>query len=134
MRFQLITPEKVAVTEKIESVSLMTDGGEITVLPHHTPLFTTVRPGELKIMVGSRPQYLASGSGVAHITGESVVILTDLAEHAEDIEEETEEQARARAISAIAEKRGIEEIAAIQAQLEKTMVKLRVRRRRSPRP
>ncbi|MDP3724588.1 MAG: ATP synthase F1 subunit epsilon [bacterium] len=130
MRFQLITPEKVAVGEEVESVSFMTDGGEITVLPHHTPLFTTVHPGELKIMVGSRPQYLASGSGVAHITGEAVVILTDLAERPEDIHEAAEEQARARALSAIAEKRGVEEIAVIQAQLEKTMVKLRVRRRR----
>lgn len=132
MHFQLITPEKVALDTDAESISMMTDGGEITILPHHAPLFTTVRPGELKIMVGSRPQFLAAGNGVAHITGEGVVLLSDLAERAEDIHEAAEEEARTRALAVLAEKRSVEEIATIQAQLEKTMVKLRVRRLRAP--
>lgn len=35
-------------TEKFEHITLMTEDGEITVLPHHEPLLSAIRPGILR--------------------------------------------------------------------------------------
>ena len=48
MRFQIITPERVVFSDEINQVSLPTEDGEITVLPHHIPLVTILKPGELR--------------------------------------------------------------------------------------
>ena len=34
--------------EKFEHITLMTEDGEITVLPHHEPLLSAIRPGILR--------------------------------------------------------------------------------------
>jgi F-type H+-transporting ATPase subunit epsilon len=72
---------------------------------------------------------LAVGEGFVEITGDSVSVLTDMAVESEKIDEQAAEAAVARAQVAMKEDHGKEEVAAIQASLQKALAQLHVKRR-----
>ncbi len=74
--------------------------------------------------------FLAIGEGFVEITGDSVSVLTDMALEAAGIDEGAAEAAVARAQAAMKEDHGAEEVAAIQATLQKALAQLHVKRRR----
>ena len=69
------------------------------------------------------------GEGFVEITGDSVSVLTDMALESEKIDEQAAEAAVARAQAAMKEDHGTEEVAAIQASLQKALAQLHVKRR-----
>lgn len=71
--------------------------GELGILPRHTPLLTTLRPGPLVIRNGSEETVLFVGGGFLEVLPDRVTVLADVAERAEDITEESAEEARRRA-------------------------------------
>ena len=104
--------------------------GELGVYPNHVPLLTTLNPGELRVLKGGRETFLAIGEGFVEITGNSVSVLTDMALEPAVIDEHAAETAVARAQAAMKEDLGSEEIAAVQASLQKALAQLHVKRRR----
>lgn len=70
-----------------DHITLMTEAGEITILPHHEPLISAIRPGILSVgaYVGNKihQHEYATGGGVLHITPESVTLVADLIENAD---------------------------------------------------
>lgn len=50
MRLSIHTIEKTLFDGEVKSVTLPTEEGEITVLRHHLPLITLVRPGVVKVL------------------------------------------------------------------------------------
>ena len=128
---QLVTPEKRTFDDQIDQVTIPTSDGNITVLPNHMSLVTSIEPGELIVKQGSKETSIASGFGFAQISGKHVSILTDLAEEAGDISEKESEEARNRAQEALKNKERLsgEEYAIVAASLEKSLARLRVKRR-----
>jgi len=128
---QLVTPERKTFEDDIDQVTIPTIEGNITVLPNHMSLVTSIEPGELIVKQGSKETNIASGFGFAQITGKQVSVLTDLAEEAAEISEKEAEEARKRAEDALKEKERLsgEEYAAVAASLEKSLARLRVKRR-----
>jgi F-type H+-transporting ATPase subunit epsilon len=58
------------------SVTLPTTAGEITVLPHHEPLVTTLREGKITIRTTiDQPKELQVTSGVVEMSGNRAVVL-----------------------------------------------------------
>ena len=104
--------------------------GELGVYPNHVPLLTTLNPGELRVLKGGKETFLAIGEGFVEITGSSVSVLTDMALEATVIDESAAEEAVARAQKAMKEDLGSEEVASVQASLQKALAQLHVKRRR----
>ena len=131
MRLSLVTPERKTFEGDIDQVTIPTSQGDITVLPNHMSLVTSIEPGELMVKQGNKETSIVSGYGFAQITGKQVSILTDLAEETAEISEKEAEEARKRAEDALKEKERLssEEYAAVAAALEKSLVRLRVKRR-----
>lgn len=129
MKFQIVTPERVVLAEEIDQITLTTEDGEITVLPHHIPLVTNLKPGELHYVKGGEDFAVAisGGFGVVKDDG-TVVVLADTAEHAHEIDVKRAEEAKVRAEQLMAEPRRQEDVnfAALQMQLEKALVRLKV--------
>ena len=46
---EIISPEKIILSEKVNSVTMPSFEGEMTILPDHIPLITFLRPGILRI-------------------------------------------------------------------------------------
>jgi F-type H+-transporting ATPase subunit epsilon len=63
-------------------ISLMTEDGQITILPGHEPLLSAIRPGILTVdyYIGSKPHFAeyATGGGVLNISHEICTILADV--------------------------------------------------------
>ena len=129
LRLEIVTPESKAYSEDVEMVVLPGTDGELGVYPNHVPVLTTLKPGELRVLKDGRESSLAVGEGFAEITGEAISVLTDMALEWTAIDESAAEAAVARAKAAMEGDLGKEEVAAVQASLQKALAQLNVKRR-----
>lgn len=129
LKLEIVTPEAVAYSEQVDMVVLPGAAGELGVLAGHEPLMTTIVPGELRVIRGSEETVMAIGSGFAEITGETVRILADMALRAEEIDEAAAIEARKLAEQRLAGKLSDEEIATVEASLQKALAQIEVKRR-----
>ena len=61
-KFELVSPERLLVSDKVEQVLVPGAEGDMTVLAHHAPVLTTLRPGVLDIgMPGMSGYEVAKG-------------------------------------------------------------------------
>lgn len=130
--FKIVTPERVVLEDKVDSVTIPTSEGEITVLPNHLPLVSILSPGELVIRKNKEEVYMAVAGGFVTVEPKSQVsVLADSAERAEELNLEAIEQARARALRLLEEKRGQDETAFADAAaaMSRELARLRVARK-----
>src|SRR4051812_12542591 len=130
LKLEIVTPEKTAYSQDVEMVTLPGSEGELGVYPNHVPLLTTLNPGELRVLKDGKETFLAIGEGFVEVTGASVSVLTDMALDVTSIDEAAAEAAVARARAAMKDDLGKEEVAAVQASLQKALAQLHVKRRR----
>ena len=79
---------------------------------------------------GGRETTMAIGEGFVEIKADAVSVLTDMALESEKIDIAAAEAAVERAKAAMKEDHTSEEVAAIQASLQKALAQLHVKRRR----
>jgi F-type H+-transporting ATPase subunit epsilon len=130
LRLEIVTPEAKAYSEDVDFVVLPGSEGEMGVYPKHVPLLTTLKPGELRVLKDGRETALAVGEGFVEIRGDAVSVLTDMALESAQIDAEAAEKAVESAKAAMKEDLGKEEVAAVQASLQKALAQLHVKRRR----
>jgi F-type H+-transporting ATPase subunit epsilon len=130
LKLEIVTPEAKIYSEDVDMVTLPGSEGELGVYPKHVPVLTTLKPGELRVLKDGRETALAVGEGFVEIKTDAVSVLTDMALTPEKIDVEAAEKAVARAQAAMKEDLGAEEVAAIQASLQKALAQLHVKRRR----
>ena len=135
LHLEVITPERRVYEDDVDMVIAPGSEGYLGILPHHAPLFTTLGPGEFRVKKGGVEEALAVFGGFMDVRGNRVVVLTDAAEPAEEIDSRRAQEARERAQQALAA--GALSAADEQrarAALQRALVRLRVtegRRRRS---
>lgn len=131
IHLQIITPEKTVFDEEVDQVSLPTSKGEITILPHHIPLISSIEPGSLIYKKNQKEGHLAAGFGFVEVGDNNVKVLVDLAAPEEEIEEKAIEEAKKRAEEAIAQKHLLseEEYATAAAELQKALAQLKIKHR-----
>jgi F-type H+-transporting ATPase subunit epsilon len=131
LRLEIVTPEARAYSDDVDLVVLPAVDGEMGVYPMHVPLMTQIKPGELVVTKGQEVLHLAVGEGFVEITQTRVNVLTDMAIEARQIDESAAEEAMRRAEARIREG-GLanEELAGVEAALQKSLAQLHVKRRR----
>ncbi len=101
--FHIVTPERTVYSQGVLEVTVPTGAGEITILPNHIPLVSTVVTGELraKLKDGTIHPFAVS-SGIVEVQPSSkVVILADRSEFAMEIDVKRAEDAYKRAKEAM---------------------------------
>lgn len=134
--FELViaTPERQVYKDVVESVSLPTTEGYITVLAHHVPLVTTLKAGEVMIQKNGVSEPYAIGGGFLEVQGNQLVVLADTAEHVTEIDQQRVDEAIARAKQLQEEVREDHtEYAAVTAKLERDLARLHVIRKHAHR-
>lgn len=126
---KVVTPEKEILDEMVDQVNVTTSEGEIGILPNHTALMAKIKPGELRVKIGSKVEVMAVGEGFLQLAGNILTIMTDLAINEAEINEKAVEEAKKRAEQALEQKLSDEEYAETFAALEKSLAQLRVKRR-----
>jgi F-type H+-transporting ATPase subunit epsilon len=130
LKLEIVTPEATTYSEDVDFVVLPGSEGELGVYPRHVPLLTTLKPGELRVLKNGRETVLAVGEGFVEIKADAVSVLTDMALESAQIDAAAAEAAVERAKAAMKEDHSAEEVAAIQASLQKALAQLHVKRRR----
>lgn len=130
IKLKITTPERIVLEDEVGQVSIPTESGEITILPDHIPLITTLRPGlaEAKTTENGDISMSVSG-GFLEFHDNKLTILADTAERAEEIDMERAEKARQHAEKLKSEKRkSLDEgqYAAVVSQIEKQMARIKV--------
>lgn len=132
LKLEIVTPESRVYSDEVNSVVLPGDLGEMGVLPNHAPLVTSLLPGELRITKGGTVTEYAVGEGFVEVTGTTVKVLTDLAVDEAGINENAVQEAldRAQARLKDAPNLSAEEIAATEAAIAKSLIQLKIKRKR----
>ncbi len=134
LHLDIVTPEKRVLSQDVEMVTVPGTDGELGILAAHVPLVTTLKPGELAYVHGGKTDYFAVGTGFVEVTGDHVTVLTDMAMGESEIDEKSVEDALRRAqerLENIKHDSASEEMAMVQAAIQKSMAQLHLKRRRT---
>lgn len=129
LQIKVVTPERVVFEDSVDSVSMMTENGEITILPNHVPLVSLLRAGEMRLSDSGNQSLLAVSTGLVEVRdGNNVIILADTAERSEELELEKIEEARKLAEKRLEEARDQDDVAYADAaaHLEREIARYRV--------
>jgi F-type H+-transporting ATPase subunit epsilon len=136
LHVEVVTAEQELYNGEADMVSAPGTEGRMGILPQHAALLTFLAPGALNIKLRGEEETLFVSGGFLEVSNNSVTVLADTAEHADDIDEARAEQARRRAQERLAQAATDVERADLQAQLQRAINRLKVveTARRSGRP
>jgi F-type H+-transporting ATPase subunit epsilon len=79
MQFDLVSPERRLASGQAKSVQIPGAEGQLTAMPDHAPMITTLRPGIVRVEMADGVKSFGVIGGFAEITGDSVSILAERA-------------------------------------------------------
>ena len=85
-KFELVSPERLLVSEEVESVVIPGADGEFTVLAQHAPMMTSIRPGVVTVIANGKSDRYVIFGGFADVMPESCTVLAEAATHVDDID------------------------------------------------
>ena len=98
MQFDLVSPERKLASVQAREVRIPGADGDLTAMPGHSPLITTLRPGILTVVSAEGTSDYAVTGGFAEINAEGVIVLAERglpkAELTAEIHAEMMEEAR----------------------------------------
>jgi F-type H+-transporting ATPase subunit epsilon len=134
-RLSIVTAEREVFADDVDEVVAPGVEGQLGILPHHSPLMTTLLPGELLVKKGSEEFYMAISGGFIEVRPDRIIVLADTAERVEEIDVARAEEAKRRAEARLAEPAEGVDMARAEAALRRSLIRLQVvekRRRRRP--
>ena len=137
IRCEIVSQDRPVFEGDVDIVVAPGADGEMGILPHHAPLLTTLKHGELRVRHHGREEVFAIAGGVMEVRPDIVTVLADAAEHADEIDVARAEEARKRAEESLraGPPVGSEAFLAAEMALRRSNLRLQVaqRRRRAPR-
>jgi F-type H+-transporting ATPase subunit epsilon len=131
LHLEIVTPERLAYEDDVDSVQLPGSEGELGILPHHAPLLATLGAGELRIRKGGQEETFAVFGGFVQVRPDKVIVMAELADLSSEIDLEKAREARREAERAL--ESGFHEgadLAAARAALQQALLRIRVAERR----
>ena len=124
---KIVSQEKELLSIEVESVSLPTTEGEITVLYKHIPLFSQLKTGELIYRIGEEEKSVVVSNGFVNISPMSeVTVMTDSGVLARDISIAKAEAAVKAAHKTMKKTQNQRELILAEASLRQAMMEIRV--------
>ena len=132
MQFDLVTPEKLVVSENATHVSIPGSEGSFGVLEGHQPTISTLNPGKVVVEGESGNKEYFVSFGFADVTGDKVTILTEEASLKEEMDieivSETLASANAQLTQLIKSSADITDIELAEKKVQSIEAKLKVAR------
>jgi F-type H+-transporting ATPase subunit epsilon len=118
IQFELVSPERLLLSQPVEMVVVPGAEGDLGVLPGHAPLVSTVRPGVITVFEGGKVvERIFVAGGFAEVTAERCTVLADAAMPVADLD-------RAAAETELRDAR--EDLAEAKDEAERARIELRV--------
>ena len=122
---EVVTPEKLLLSQEVDEVIAPGVEGEFGVLPGHTYFISGLKIGELRYRLADKMEFMSVLWGYAEVTPTRVTILAEIAEKAEDIDVD-------RALAAVEKAQKRLEVGGLPSDLKEAQISLekaRLRRR-----
>ena len=131
LQLEIVTPERLAYSDQVDSVQLPGIEGELGVLPHHAPLVSILGVGELLIRKGGQEESFAIVGGFLQVRPDKVVVMAEDADMSSEIDLEKAQEARRDAERAL-ESGYVEgaDLSTARAALQAALLRERVAQRR----
>jgi len=130
IKLEIITAERQVFSEEVNTVVAPGVEGELGILPHHAPLITMLKPGEVLVRKDSQETYLFVSGGFLEVRPDKIIILADACERSDEIDVERAEAAKHRAEDRLKTHPPDLDMARAQAALLRSLVRLQVAERR----
>jgi F-type H+-transporting ATPase subunit epsilon len=124
---EIVTPEKMAFSGKVEEITIPGIEGEFGVLKGHASLLSAIKFGELSYLRDGRRTHYAVNMGYAEVTASKVTILVESAERADQIDVDRAKRAKEKAeqkLSKMAKEDA--EYGKIEADLHRAEIRIKI--------
>ena len=89
IRLEIVSAETAIFSGEATMVVAPGKDGDLGIAPKHTPLLTTLRPGEVEVhKEGEDKEYIYVTGGILEVQPHMVTILADSATHSDELDEE----------------------------------------------
>ncbi len=85
-KFELVSPERVLLSEDVEHVVLPSVDGDFGVLPGHAPVVVTLRPGTISVIGDGATRKIFVKDGFAEFTPDTLNVLAEQAVNLDGVE------------------------------------------------
>ena len=85
-QFDLVSPEKLLLSDEVEQVDVPGAEGDFGVFAGHEPMVSMVRPGILTVRAGGSEQKIVVLGGFAEVSAKGLTVLADIASSVEDLD------------------------------------------------
>ena len=130
LQLEIVTPERLAYSDEVDSVQVPGSEGEMGILPHHAPLLSMLGVGELTIRKGGGEESFAIVGGFVQIRPDKVVVMAETADMASEIDLERAQAARREAEQALQTDQEPADLARARVALQAALLRIRVAERR----
>lgn len=131
LKLKVITPDKVITDEVVDSISLPTTSGMITVLDKHVALVSTIKSGEMMIKKGGKGVGYSVYKGLVNVRPSfkgitEVVVLLESGEMVDELDHARAEEALKRAVAFKEESLENVEVSLFEGHIEKELNRVRI--------
>lgn len=130
-RFQLVSQSGTKFDDEVYEVVLPSVDGQIGVLSHHMPLVSVATVGAIMVRrkehdLDSAREYFATNGGVIEVDNNTLRLLVDEADHADEINQQEAQAALERAKKMKAEAKDQVSLEHAQSLMDRSAVRLHV--------
>ncbi|MEE2024418.1 MULTISPECIES: F0F1 ATP synthase subunit epsilon [Alkalimonas] len=130
VHLDVVSAEDKIFSGLVEYVEVSGADGELGILPFHTPLLTTIKPGMVRIVKQfGEEHFIYVAGGVLEVQPDGVTVLADVAKRAEDLDEQAILEAQNRAKEAMQHASADFDYAEAAAQLAEAIAQLQLIRK-----
>jgi F-type H+-transporting ATPase subunit epsilon len=127
LKLELVTPYKKVLAEEVDEITATGAIGEFGVLPGHAPFLTSLKIGELAYKKDGVVSHLALNWGYFEVENDTVTVLVETAEKADEIDLERAKAALGRAEDALKKLTAEDKNFCIyEAALERALIRVQV--------
>jgi len=121
----VVSAEEEIFSGLVEMLFAPGEMGDLGIMARHSPLLTSLKPGELRLQLpDGEDQYIYVSGGMLEVQPHIVTVLSDTAVRAKDIDEAAALEAKEKAESALKDQKGEIDFALAESQLAEAVAQL----------
>ena len=126
IRCEIVSQDRNVFSGDADMVILPGVDGVMGILPHHSPVLTTLSFGIITVVTKNEREYFTVAGGVAEVQPDQVTILADAAENVEELDIARAESAKNRAENLLGDKSTMsqEDLDALRNSLRRSTLRI----------
>jgi len=127
IQLEVVTPERRVLADPVDMVTVPGLGGELGILPGHTPLISQLQTGVLTYVADGKSSQLHVSGGFVEVRDDHVSVLAEVAERPDEIDAARAKQSRDQLEKQLNAWSGSEdELAIAKTEFERSVVRMQL--------